>query len=107
MTRLTSPVGRSIFQSLDCLPQAKDQAERHRFRALVTRFFSGVHGEAPGGLAENPYKKEIDNTVAWVMKYLDMFPPGNLRYFVRNQPVPAGGGGGGGRAAAGPSGAGS
>merc|ERR1712216_389272 len=41
-----------------------------------------------GGLAANPNKKEIDNTVYWVMKYLDMFPPGDLKYFVRAHPVP-------------------
>lgn len=89
--RLTSAVGRSIFTTLDCLPKANDQAERHRFRALVLRYFTvldGGNGDAPGAFADNPKKKEIDNTVTWVMKYLEMFPSGDLKYFVRNQPVP-------------------
>jgi len=91
MTRLTSPVGRAIFTSLDCLPKAKDQTERHRFRALVVQYFASLDGDdgaSPAGLVANPNKKQIDNTVVWVMKYLEMFPPGDLKYFVRNHPLP-------------------
>jgi len=89
MARLTSPAGRAIFTSLDCLPKANDQAERHRFRDLVVRYYASLRGGAPGSLATNPDSKEINNTVSWVMKYLDMFPPGDLTYFVRSQPVPS------------------
>lgn len=96
MQRLTSPVGRSIFTSLACLPRANDQSERHRFRALVVEYFAALYDPVPGGLAENPHKKEIDNTVSWVMKYIEMFPAGDLAYFVRAHPVPTSGASSGG-----------
>ena len=89
MQRLTSPVGRTVFTSLDCLPKANDQAESHRFRDFVVRYFASLKGNAPGGLLrDNPDLKEIQNTVSWVKKYLDMFPSGDLAYFVRTHPVP-------------------
>ena len=90
MRHLTNAIGRSIFTSLDCLPQAQDQAERHRFKGLVRKYFERVAGGTADLTETGMYKKEIDNMTAHVLKYLQLFPPGNLSYFVYHEPVPAG-----------------
>jgi len=89
--RLTSPAGRAVFTSLDCLPKANDQAESHRFRDYVVHYFGSLRDNAhAGALVNNPDKREIECTVSWAKKYLDMFPPGDLAYFVRFHQLPTG-----------------
>ena len=73
-----------------CLPQAQDQAERHRFKGLVRKYFERVAGGTADLTETGMYKKEIDNMTYHVLKYLQLFPPGNLSYFVYHEPVPAG-----------------
>jgi hypothetical protein len=90
MRHLTNTIGRSIFTSLDCLPKAQDQAERHRFKGLVRRYFERMAGGTADLTETGRYKKEIDNMTYHVLKYLQLFPQGDLSYFVYHEPVPAG-----------------
>jgi len=91
---LTDAHGRAIFTSLDCLPKANHQSERHRIRHLAAQYYAKRYGGSTGAIAmtvtQHPYFKEINNMTSHIMKMLEVFPPGDLAYFVWREPIPAG-----------------
>ena len=92
---MMSGLGRTIFTSIDCLPKAQDQAERHRIRGLATAYFARFGGHTAGELGElaegspNPHEHQIKNMTYHIMKMLHLFPPGDLAYFLWREPLPA------------------